>query len=81
MKKQYEKEIKEKLEKVISEELDKTHNIKNTDERLIKQDYLFNVFKILKNYTELEPTLKRFFAEKHKKDKQKALESWDSIEK
>lgn len=80
-KKQYEKEIKDKLDKTIIEELRKLNKTQDIEESVVKYNYLVNVSKILDNYTLLEPILKKYFSDKLKKDKEIQNESWDSISK
>ena len=53
-----------KLEKLLNEE-----GIENDiqKDRLTKASVLWNIYKVLVNYDELEPTLKKFFDNKAKK--------------
>lgn len=70
MKKVGEKAMIVRLEHLINEELaliEETTSDKT--ERLEKADVLYNMFKYLSNYEELKPVLKKFFKEKHEKEK------------
>lgn len=81
MKEQYEKEIKDKLDKTIIEELRKLNKTQDIEESIVKYDYLVNVSKILDNYNELMPILEKFFTKQNQERKFKQSESWDSISK
>ena len=65
----YKKEMILRIEKVISEEMDKLDEIVDPHDRFIALDTLFKVHKYLINFDDLEPVLDEYFKEKHKKDK------------
>ena len=70
MKKVAEKAMILRLEHLIKEELALLkETTTDTSELLSKGNVLFNIHKILSNYDELEPVLKKFFNEKYKKEK------------
>lgn len=41
----------------------------NTDDKFQKMNVMLNMMKIIENYDELEPTLKKFFSDKHDREK------------
>lgn len=81
LKKKYEDEIKESIEELISNKLDEIKELGNKEEVITKANYLFNVFKILENYDELTPVLKKTFEEKYKRGKYNQLKDWDTLSK
>ena len=64
------KEIETKLNNVLKAEANYTmKNEKNLHKKVEKMDTLFNLKKILDNYDELEPVLKRYFNERNSKER------------
>lgn len=64
----------ERLEQLILNELDAMSTpmeLKATDDnqKLARAGVLFNIYKVLVNYDEIEPVLSKFFGEKAKKMK------------
>lgn len=52
------------LVECVVEDVNVSHDI-----RLKRMDTIMNLYKVIKNYDELEPLLKQFFAEKSQKEK------------
>lgn len=62
--------IKTKLSNTLKAEAEYVlKNEKSIDNKLEKLNTLFNFQKIIDNYDELEPVLKKFFAEKAREEK------------
>lgn len=60
-----------RLERLISQQMMYVteNNSFSTEEKLEQQNVFFNITKILQNYDELEPTLKKFFKGKAEKER------------
>ena len=59
-----------KLTTILKEEAEDTmKNEEDSEEKYKKMDEIFNLKKILDNYEDLEPTLKKYFMEKARKEK------------
>ena len=66
---QYEKSEIEEMEKYIGERLDQVEQLKDGNEMAIRGDVLLNIFKVLKFYDDLKPTLKKALDDIHYKEK------------
>lgn len=77
------KYILDKLEEIVTQELKKVTDDKelSLEERIEQSDVLINTYKILEEYDNLEPVLKKYFAERKRINRQKQNETWDSISK
>lgn len=62
-------ELINRFQYLIKDELEALENIKDKEERQIRLNTLYKINMYLSNFDELEPTLKKFFKEKAKKDK------------
>lgn len=59
-----------KLTTILKDEAEDTlKNEKDNDVKISKMNDIFNLKKILDNYDDLEPTLKKYFMEKVRKEK------------
>ena len=65
----YQQKLINEFEKKVNKELTKLEEIKNQEERMCKLEVLYNFHKVFTNYEELEPTFKKFFVEKERKEK------------
>lgn len=67
--KEFTKQEITELEQYINKRLKQLEQIQDNNEMTDRADVLFNVFKVLKNYEELEPILSQFLDKKHYKEK------------
>ena len=62
-------EIIYKIEKLINSEIDELKLESNNEKRKQKLDTLYKFYHICENFDDLEPVLKKYFEEKHEKEK------------
>lgn len=64
------KNLTNKIDKLLKKE---AYKVMKSEEpvlkKLDKMNQIINIIKVVENYDELEPTLKKFFNEKHNKNK------------
>lgn len=64
------KMLYKKMDNILRTEAQRTmENEKDIKEKAEKMNDLFNLKKIIDNYDELEPVLRKFFIEKNKKER------------
>lgn len=62
--------LKDKLSEILKQEAEGImHSDNGLIEKLKQMDDISNMMKVIDNFEELEPTLKKFFKEKAEKDK------------
>ncbi len=62
--------IKVKLLNILKAEAEYTlHSDEDIEEKIERMNDIFNIKKIIENYEELEPLLKKYFREKAEKEK------------
>lgn len=62
--------LKDKLSEILKQEAEGImHSDNGLIEKLKQMDDISNMIKVIDNFEELEPTLKKFFKEKAEKDK------------
>lgn len=66
--KQKQKELKDKIAVAVAQAI-KDIDVENSEDQIMKTEYMLNLFKIICHYEELRPIFTKFFEEKKENDK------------